>query len=67
MFIHFSDSNCDYIYKASLINSVGHIHGGLTITIEFNNGNREIYSFDSKDYAWDTYQYIRNQLRGKEV
>ena len=65
MFIHFSDSNCNYIYKASRINGI--IRDGLTITIEFDNGNREIYSFDSENCAWDTYQHIRNQLRGKEV
>ena len=65
MFIHFSDSNCDYIYKASRINGI--IHDGLTITIEFDNGNCKTFSFDSQDYAWDAYQYIRNQLRGKEV
>ena len=67
MFIHFSDSNCDYIYRATRINSIGHIHGGLTITIEFDNVNCEVFSFDSQDAALDTYQYILNQFRGKEV
>ena len=65
MFIYFSDSNCDYTYKAARINSI--IHDGLTITIEFDNGSCKAVSFDSQDDAWDTYQYSRNQLRSKEV
>lgn len=65
MFIHFSDADHDYIYKMSLINSVAHRHGGLTINIEFSNGNCQIFSFDSKDAALDTYQYILNQFCDK--
>ena len=65
MFIHFSDSNRNYIYKTTHINNIVHLHGATSITIEFEAGDSEVFYFDSKDAAFDAYQYILNQLCGR--